>query len=162
MQIRQQVIDILLVHRIPHRRHQPMPMQNRRRYPLVVSRRSTRQCWPLEHSHHRRPMQRLVPAIIVAHKATRLKHRMPTHLLRIQLLERRRWRPRLTPGQRNRSQAHQQNFKFPHPTILASEAHWPAIPLLPAPAFNSLRQSPPRSYPSPLDPYSSEACGSPP
>lgn len=92
MQISQQIRCLLLTQSIAQRRHQVAPMLNGVRHPLIIRRSPTRQVRLLENPNQRRPMQRLVHAVVMAPRTFTAVHSAASTLLLRQLFERLRRR----------------------------------------------------------------------
>ena len=99
-------------------------------------------------------MQRLIPAVVMTSHATRLKHRMPMHLLLIQLLKRHRWWRRLAPRQRARR--YQQKTDSDHPVLHPIYAFYPRqkpVSLQLSQRCNMIRNPMPRRAMTNRDPH---------
>ncbi len=142
MHIRQQIRQIVRIHRIAQRRHQPTSMLNRRCHPLVRGRRATRQRRLLEDSNQRRPMPRLVLTVVVAHSAAALEHCPPQQLRLVQLINRLRTGRHLAPYHA-RQTTHQHHANSRRNDFLPESFH--TLILAPTPKHRYLVRSSNRS-----------------
>ncbi len=99
MQVSEQVIEIAAVQLVPHRGHQVSSVQDSSCHTFIRRSRPARQRLLLINRKQGRTVQRPLLPVVMANRATCLKHRMPTSRLRIQLRQGSRRRRRVAPGQ---------------------------------------------------------------
>ena len=99
MQVSEQIVHIAAVQLVPHRGHQVSSMYDRRRHAFIGCSRAAWQRRFFKYAQQRRSMQRPVLPVVVARRASRLEHPMPTRRLCVQRGQRSRWRRGVATGQ---------------------------------------------------------------
>jgi len=89
MEVRDQVLGVLRVE--IDRRHHAVTLDNDDANAVIIRRSSAGQILLFEDAEHRRTVQSIRVAIVVALRTAGLKDSVAAHLLRVELVQRRRW-----------------------------------------------------------------------